>query len=102
MRSENMSEEITLEEYKKSYREMRAVDEKKGFLIHLVVYVLINAMLIAINLIYNPEDIWFFYPLLGWGIGITAHYLHAVRWIESELNKKEAEAEYRAREIKKR
>lgn len=97
-----MSEEITLEEYKKAYREMRAVDEKKDFLIHLVAYVLVNAMLIVINFIYSPEDIWFFYPLLGWGIGITAHYLYAVRWIESELNKKEAEAEYKARESKRK
>lgn len=97
-----MSEEITLEEYKTAYREMRAADEKKGFLIHLVVYVLVNAMLIATNLRYSPEDIWFFYPLLGWGIGITAHYLDAVRWVESELNKKEAEAEYRARESKRK
>ncbi|MFZ2070635.1 MAG: 2TM domain-containing protein [Halobacteriota archaeon] len=72
--------------------------EKRGFLIHLVVYVLVNAMLIAINFIHSPEDIWFFYPLLGWGIGITAHYLDAVRWIERILKKREAEAEYRARE----
>lgn len=97
-----MSEEITLEEYKTAYREMRTADEKKGFLIHLVVYVLINAMLIAINFLYSPDDIWFFYPLLGWGIGITVHYLRAVRWVESELNKKEAEAEYRARESKRK
>jgi hypothetical protein len=97
-----MSEEISLDEYKKAYREVRAEDEKRGFSVHLVVYVLVNAMLIAINLINSPESIWFFYPLLGWGIGITAHYLGAVRWIESELKKKEAEAEYRAREIKKK
>ncbi|MFZ3059610.1 MAG: 2TM domain-containing protein [Candidatus Methanoperedens sp.] len=97
-----MAGEISLEEYKKAYREMRAEDEKRGFLFHLVVYVLVNAMLIAGNLRYSPEAIWFFYPLLGWGIGITAHYLDAVRWVESELNKKEAEAEYRARELKKK
>jgi len=95
-----MAGEISLEEYKKAYREIVAEDKKRGFSVHLVVYVLVNAMLIAINLIYSPEAIWFFYPLLGWGIGITAHYLGAVRWIESELKKKEAEAEYRAREIK--
>ncbi|HAG09468.1 MAG TPA: hypothetical protein DCK87_07925 [Desulfotomaculum sp.] len=58
---------------------MKAEDEKRGFSVHLVVYVLVNAMLIAINLIYSPEAIWFFYPLLGWGIGITAHYLGGVR-----------------------
>ncbi|MCW3133188.1 MAG: 2TM domain-containing protein [Methanophagales archaeon] len=96
-----MGEEISLEEYKKAYRVMVAEDEKRGFLTHLVVYVLVNAMLIVINLLYSPEDIWFFYPLIGWGIGITAHYLRGVRWIEKELKKREAMAEYRAREIKK-
>jgi hypothetical protein len=96
-----MGEENSLEEYKKAYREIRAEEEKRGFLIHLAAYVLVNAMLIAINFLYSPEDIWFFYPLLGWGIGITAHYLGAVRWIEKELKKREAMAEYRAKEIKK-
>ena len=93
-----MAEEISLEEYKKAYRELMAEEEKRDFRIHLVAYVLVNAMLIAINFIYSPDVIWFFYPLLGWGIGITVHYLYAVRWIESALKKKEVKAEYRARE----
>ncbi len=96
-----MGEEISLEEYKKAYREVRVEEEKRGFLTHLVVYVLVNAMLIVINFLYSPEAIWFFYPLIGWGIGITAHYLDAVRWIEKELKKREAMAEYRAKEIKR-
>ena len=97
-----MAEEISLEEYKKAYREIVSEEEKRDFSVHLVVYVLVNAMLIAINFIYSPEDIWFFYPLIGWGIGITAHYLNAVRWIEKLLKEMEAKAEYRAREIKKK
>jgi len=59
--------------------------EKSGFPAHLVVYLLINAMLIAINFIYSPKAIWFFYPLIGWGIGISLHYLFGVRWKEKEL-----------------
>ncbi len=94
-----MVEEIALEEYKKAYRETVAEEEKRGFSVHLVVYVLVNAMLIAINFIYS-EDIWFFYPLIGWGIGISIHYLNAVCWIEKILKEKEAKAEYRAKEIK--
>lgn len=54
--------------------------ERKGFLAHLVVYVLVNAMLIATNFIYSPETIWFFYPLIAWGIGIAMHFLFSVRW----------------------
>ena len=70
-----MAEENSLEEYKKAYREIVSEEEKRDFLVHLVVYVLVNAMLIAINFIYSPGAIWFFYPLIGWGIGISIHYL---------------------------
>ena len=59
--------------------------EKRGFPAHLVVYLLVNAMLIAINFIYSPEAIWFFYPLIGWGLGISMLFLFGVRWKEKEL-----------------
>jgi hypothetical protein len=61
-------------------QEISLLREKKGFLAHLVVYVLVNAMLIATNFIYSPETIWFFYPLIAWGVGIAMHYLFGVRW----------------------
>lgn len=96
-----MAEEITLEEYKKAYREMMREKAKRSFLTHLVVYILVNAMLIVINFIYSPEAIWFFYPLICWGIGISMHYLSGVRWIERTLKEREAKAEYRAREMKR-
>ena len=96
-----MTQEISLEEYKKAYREIVKEEEKRWFLAHLIVYGLVNAMFIAINLIYSPERIWFFYPLIGWGIGISMHYLFGVRWLEKELKEREAKAEYRAREMKK-
>jgi len=96
-----MTEEIPLKEYKMAYREIVAEEEKRGFLVHLVVYVLVNAMLIAINFIYSSEAIWFFYPLIGWGIGISMHCLFSVHWIEKGLKEREAKAEYRVREFKK-
>ncbi len=96
-----MMQEITLEEYKKAYREIKKEEARMGFLVHLIVYIFVNTLLIVINLLYSPEDIWFFYPLIGWGIGISMHYLFGVRWIEKELKEMEAKAEYRAREMKK-
>ena len=60
----------------------------------------VNAMLIAINFISSPEDIWFFYPLIGKGISL--HYLFSVRWIQKELKEREAKGEYKAREAKKK
>jgi len=96
-----MPQEISLEEYKKAYREIRKEEEKRNFLVHLMVYVLVNAMLIAINFIYSPKVIWFIYPLIGWGIGISMHYLFGVRWLEKALKEREAKAEYRARETRR-
>ncbi|KUK03917.1 MAG: hypothetical protein PWR26_1435 [Methanosarcinales archaeon] len=94
-----MAEEISLEDYKRAYREMKTEEARRGFLAHLAVYVLVNTILILVNLLYSPHVMWFFYPLLGWGIGITAHYLNGIRWIEGTLKEDEAKAEYRAREI---
>ena len=46
-----------------------------GFFFHFSAYVLVNAILIAVNLIFTPDRLWFYWPLLGWGIGILAHGL---------------------------
>ena len=91
-----MAGEISLLDYQKTYREMRKEEEKRGFFIHLVIYVLVNAGLATLNLAVVPKVIWFYWPLAGWGIGIVMHYLNGVRWIESDLKKKEAVAEARA------
>ena len=45
----------------------------KGFYIHLAQYVVVISLLAAINLITHPSKLWFFWPALGWGIGIIAH-----------------------------
>ena len=92
-----MAEEVSLEEYKKAYRGVRKEKEKRGFIIHLTVYVIVNIGLIVYNLVYVPEHIWFFWPLIFWGLGLTCHYLGAVRFLERELEKDEALAEIRAK-----
>jgi len=45
----------------------------KGFYIHLTVYLLVNALLIAINLVTAHGVYWLYAPLVGWGIGLAAH-----------------------------
>ena len=49
------------------------VEEIKGFYIHLVTYILVNAFLVILNLLSSPEYLWFIWPLLGWGIGLVIH-----------------------------
>ena len=88
---------VSLEDYKKAYREIRMEEERRGFIVHLVIYILVNAMLTTINLVYTPNTIWFFYPLIGWGIGLSMHYLFGIRWLEKTLKEREIKAEYRAK-----
>jgi len=45
----------------------------KGFYIHLAQYVVGISVLTVINLLTHPSKLWFFWPALGWGIGILAH-----------------------------
>jgi bacteriorhodopsin len=53
----------------------KRVNAKLGFYIHLAVYVVVNAILVAINLSTSTEHLWFKWPLAGWGIGVFAHGL---------------------------
>ena len=56
-------------------RAREQVEAQKGFYSHLVTYVLVNAGLFAINLASKGQGggWWFYWPLLGWGIGVAAH-----------------------------
>jgi peptidoglycan biosynthesis protein MviN/MurJ (putative lipid II flippase) len=55
----------------------------EGFFYHFSSYVIVNLILIAVNLLFTPQHIWFFWPLLGWGIGLLAHGL-AVHFSKEE------------------
>lgn len=93
-----MAEEVTLETYQQAWREMKVEEERTGFKWHLTVYVVVNAALAGFNLIEAPDELWFFYPLIGWGIGLAFHFFH-VHGVEDSLRDEEAVAEKRAREL---
>ena len=74
------------------------VETLRGFYIHLTVYVIVNLGLFLINMIMSPGNLWFFWPLMGWGIAIVMHALRVFggtlgsNWEEkkiAELMKKE-------------
>jgi transcriptional regulator with XRE-family HTH domain len=45
----------------------------RGFYIHLTQYVVVIGLLAVINLVTHPSRLWFFWPAMGWGIGVLAH-----------------------------
>ena len=48
---------------------------KLSLYIHLAIYVAVNALLVVINLTASPGYHWFWWPILGWGIGLALHAL---------------------------
>ena len=42
---------------------------------HAAVFVGVNAALMTLNLTRRPERPWFRWPLMGWGVGLLAHFL---------------------------
>jgi hypothetical protein len=53
----------------------RVATAKLLFYIHLAVFFMVNALLLAINLATSATHLWFKWPLLGWGVGVLAHAL---------------------------
>jgi hypothetical protein len=74
------------------------MEARRGFFVHLAVYVVVNAALIGINLTTAPDDLWVKWPLMGWGIGLFVHGLSVFivggrfaitdEMVERELNKR--------------
>jgi len=68
------------DEYERYQRAKKQVEEIKGFYGNLVAYIVVNLFMIFINLKYSPEYLWFFWPLLGWGIGVVFHGMKAFNY----------------------
>jgi hypothetical protein len=89
--------EISLEKYKEAYRNITMQKAKRGFKIHAIIYGIVNAGLITLNMLTLPQMPWFIYPLIGWGIGLASNYYFGVRKYPQRLENDEMEAESMAR-----
>ncbi|MDI5897325.1 2TM domain-containing protein [Flavobacterium yafengii] len=72
------------------YRAKKRVEELKGFYGNLISYCCVIPFLIFINLSYGSKFEWFWFPLLGWGMGLTFHGLevfgYGKSWEERKIN----------------
>jgi hypothetical protein len=64
-----------MDEQARYERAKKRVEEIKAFYMHLVSYIVVNAVLVILNLLTSPEYLWFIWPLGGWGIGLLLHGL---------------------------
>nr|WP_299167182.1 2TM domain-containing protein [uncultured Allomuricauda sp.] len=91
--------EIVMENFEKDKlkRAKKQVEELKGFYIHLVIYVAVNAF-ILVNIYLRSDNFWewgHFVTLFAWGIGIFFHAskvfdfnpLFGKKWEEKQIQK---------------
>ena len=96
-----MDSEISLKEFIEAWKELEVRKARRGFMAHLVTYIIINSFLIFINLWTRPEVIWFVWPLAGWGIGIAFHaYFSRPSEVVESIEAKAMEIEMYARKRK--
>ena len=69
MKEKKMTEQETYDRAKKR------VEELKSFYSHLFVYLAVNVGLFLLNILTSPRHLWFYWPLIGWGIGLSIHGL---------------------------
>ncbi|HEY9602114.1 MAG TPA: 2TM domain-containing protein [Allocoleopsis sp.] len=61
-----------MENHERYRRAKRRVAQLKAFYIHFLIYVGVMLLLIIIDIL-DGDNWWFYWPLLGWGIGVAAH-----------------------------
>jgi hypothetical protein len=70
------------------------VEEIRSFYVHVVTYVAVNIVLFLINFMVSRGAWWFYWPLLGWGIGLFFHWFNVFgsrsflgdRWEEKKIS----------------
>ena len=74
----------------------KEVRKLRGFYLHLMKYVIVNLGLLVINLIFSPHTLWFYWVMLGWGLGLLSHAFRVFRpaWMLG--------ADWEKREVEKR
>ncbi|CAL2064624.1 2TM domain-containing protein [Tenacibaculum sp. 190524A05c] len=77
----------TEEDQLKYIKAKKKVQQIKEFYSHLLVYVIIIPILIFINLKFTPDYQWFWFSMVGWGIGLGLHALQAFEGYKIFLGK---------------
>jgi len=60
-----------IDENNEKYKEAKEkVEAEKKFYYHLGVYIVMSTFFVVLNLVTSPDALWFYWPMLGWGLGL--------------------------------
>ena len=64
-----------MNEHEKAAKAAQQVEALTGFYVHFFIFLLVIALLLAVNWFATPDVWWVQWVILGWGIGVLAHGL---------------------------
>ncbi|WP_419869368.1 2TM domain-containing protein [Chryseobacterium sp. CT-SW4] len=84
-------QEVQEEEDASYAKAKKRMKEIKSFYANLISYCVIIPFLVILNLITSPKNLWFYWPMLGWGMGLISHGLSVFtigkNWEEKKIKK---------------
>lgn len=60
-------------EEQRYFQARKKVAAIKGFYGNLSAYIFVNIGFLILNLQTSPNELWFYWPMFGWGIGVIIH-----------------------------
>lgn len=95
---------LTSEEYRQAEFGYTLSESRRGFKIHAAVYATVMTGLIVLNALliaYTDSDFpWVVFPFVGWGIGLTFHYIYGFRRAADEARSRQVKVEKYAQRTK--
>lgn len=62
-------------DHEKYQRAKKQVADERGFYTHLVTYIGVSILFIVLD--FRSGGVrWWYWPVIGWGIGLASHYLN--------------------------
>ncbi|HSK17361.1 MAG TPA: 2TM domain-containing protein [Gaiellaceae bacterium] len=88
---------LTADEYRKAEFGYTLAESRRGFKIHAAVYGIVMTGLIVLNVLLitltEANFPWVVFPLVGWGIGLTFHYVYGYRHAAREAEMRQRRVE---------
>jgi hypothetical protein len=88
---------LTADQYREAEFGYTLAESKRGFKIHAAVYAVVMTGLIVLNALliaFTDADFpWAVFPLIGWGIGLTFHYIYGFRRAGNEIRNRQRKVE---------
>lgn len=95
---------LTAEEYRKAEFGYTLAESRRGFKIHAAVYAIVMTGLIVLNSLLiaftDANFPWAVFPFVGWGVGLTFHYVYGFRLAADAARTRQLQVERSAERTK--